>query len=206
MEAPALGFWPDWPLGSFIGWDETLNAGDAIVAVGTLALAGVTFWLAWQTRREVGLTTSSIELTREGIEAQDMPYVIATPNPRVPGPDAAWMPWSGSGNRWQLSLRLWNIGKGPAIVQDVQLDLDHEYLLPMRGQVPIAAGQAADVTLQGNWQPPGGDQAGLLRIYYRHSSGRVYMTRERVRMRPEGILAVDYERSPTDAEERTVSA
>jgi hypothetical protein len=39
-----------------------LTLGDALVAGGTLALAAVTFWLALQTRKEVGLSTDSIML------------------------------------------------------------------------------------------------------------------------------------------------
>ena len=129
-------------LGSF---DDSVSLGDALVAAGTLALAVVTFWLAWQTKREVGISTRSIDLAREGIEAQDMPFVIATANPEqsreldtTVSMLRLWWGFDPDGGDYLLQIRLWNIGRGPAIARDVRLQIGTRDLLgparPMRGR------------------------------------------------------------------------
>lgn len=62
-------------LGIYVSGDVTL--GELIVGIGTLALAGVTGWLARRTSEDVELSREGLKLTRESIEAADRPFLIA---------------------------------------------------------------------------------------------------------------------------------
>jgi hypothetical protein len=132
-----------------------LTLGDLIVGLGTLALAGFTYLLARKTGQEVGWTRRSVvaseenvRLTRQSVEAQDRPFVVATPpQEALPGREKALGTelreqrpmrfqrhesaqlapnWRGKQDtppdtpqHWFFHVRLWNVGKGPAIVTDL---------------------------------------------------------------------------------------
>jgi len=86
--------------------------------------------LARQTKRDVGLSRQNIAATEGAIEAEDMPFVIATPTPPLtvvsgtaidkivpltPGPRQG-MRFRGKPGSAEFHCRLWNIGKGPVMV------------------------------------------------------------------------------------------
>jgi hypothetical protein len=185
--------------------DYKLTLGDAIVGAGTLLLAVFTGWLAWQTRREVKKTDQSIALARESIEAQDMPYVIVMPQDRstieITGPHDV-------PPRWLLKVRLWNIGRGPAIVGDIRIasEPDGAELVDYQwAQRPVAAGGKRDSAL--GFAGPSDDFEDAegtltLRVYYRHASGARYMTTSRLEVSGQEVLPVSFVRSFADDDER----
>lgn len=160
-----------------------MTAGDLLVGAGTLLLAAFTAWLAFRTSRQVELTKESLGLSRESIEALDRPFVIATPNEhnRVlgfvePGPEHPGA---------RFSYRLWNIGKGPAIITDVSLfdqSTGREYLTEaekvQRAIAVAPAGRDELSPLAGG--PPGVGAKLKLRISYRSASGTSYRTESSV--------------------------
>jgi hypothetical protein len=197
-------------------FDDSVTLGDALVAGGTLALAGVTFWLAWQTRREVRASMTSIELAREGIEAQDMPFVIAAANPdQARDLDTTvsylrmWWRFSPDGD-YVLQLRLWNIGRGPAIARDVRLQAGGRDVLRPRtaeeGEIVIGPNQVHDLTLavDGGEPPLGDDLRGAMRIYYGHIGGTEYMTNSLALIGDQGVRASNFKRLRSDQEGRPV--
>src|SRR5947209_1259249 len=128
-----------WPLALSV--TGKMTGGDVVVGAGTLLLAASTAFLAVRTSREVKLTEQQVGLSRESIEALDRPFIIAMPNgnhailgfvedlPGHPG--------------WRFAFRLWNIGKGPGIVQHVSLSDPanrREYLTPVAQDIerPVA--------------------------------------------------------------------
>jgi hypothetical protein len=157
--------------------------GDLLVAVGTLLLAFFTWRLARQTRREVGLSAESIDMAREGIEAQDRPYVIASPV----DPNTYVLLNTSSG----LTLRLWNIGKGPGIVQGLSLDQEGERIpTNLQAQVVLTQNGQRDFLDPPLWlksdlsdTPPVGDELGSLRLAYTDASGVPYETVSRLLIR-----------------------
>jgi len=196
-------------MNALIEFDWALSFGDAIVGFGTLALAAVTMWLAWQSRREVQVSTESIGLAREGIEAQDMPFVIAVPDPeQARSLDATkssfwmWWDWHGEDDVYSLQVRLWNIGKGPAIVRDVRLQIGEEDVLKVRsgrfGEIVIAPGAAYDANLALESKPPEQERLGSLRVYFVHASGSEYMTRSDAYVGPDGVHCSNYAREACD--------
>jgi hypothetical protein len=195
-------------------FEDTLTLGDALVAFGTLALAGVTFWLALQTRREVKLSTSSIELARQGIEAQDMPFVICVPNPDQTDANGlsnieTRMWWDAFVDGYRLQMRLWNIGKGPAIVRDVRLLLgDDSDILWQRnvdlGELVIGPAEVHDIDVPSSGNQPPAEQMGEMHIYYAHSSGSEYMTSSSCPVGPGGVRCANFERKASDGMGRSV--
>jgi hypothetical protein len=190
-----------------------ITLGEALVAAGTLALAGFTWRLARQTRSEVGLSRETIELTQQSIEAQDMPFVIAHANPgRLQYLDKTknrlWMWWQLDEDLYSLQVRLWNIGKGPAIARDVRLVLSDDDVLFARpgriGEIVIEPGQGHDFTLPVNGFPPAGEQLGVMRVYYAHSSGTEYMTVSHAKIGEGGVHCSNFERKVSDGEGRSV--
>jgi hypothetical protein len=197
-------------------FDDSLTLGDALVAGGTLALAAVTFWLALQTKREVGNSNRSIELAREGIEAQDMPFVIATANPdqhreldKSTSYLRLWWGFSPDAD-WLLQIRLWNIGKGPAIARDIRLQGAGRDILGPRsaeiGEIVIGPGQVNDLTLPviGGEPPLDEDLRGSLQIYYGHIAGTEYMTTSLALIGEQGVRPSNFVRMLSDGEGRPV--
>jgi hypothetical protein len=195
-------------------FDETLSIGDALVGLGTLGLAGVTGLLAWQTRKEAEASKANIKLTRAGIEAQDMPYVIAVPNPDqirdLDGTTNSTFMWWGmhDGQFLTLQLRLWNMGRGPAIVRDIRLEVEgEEWLAANQDEMVIAPEGVRDVTIAvDRAEPPTSTHLGVLRIYYAHGSGTVHMTRSRAGVTNGGVRCSSFSRSLADGEERNLLA
>jgi hypothetical protein len=178
---------------AFLGIDLTghMSAGDLLVGLGTLALAGTTAWLAHRTSQEVGLTETSVFLTRESIEAIDRPFVVPTPHRDHAGRGIEFEEGEFSYDdpdqvlrQWHFYLRLWNIGKGPAIVDSLELiNGEREFLSEAERllEVPVGAGEASDQAAMAPHGPPEADATLMLRVCYRSGSGRRYSTTSTIR-------------------------
>lgn len=179
-------------------WAPEVNAGDALVALGTMMLAGVTAYLAWKTGKDVDLTADSVKLTREGldltresIEAADRPFVVPAPHQdrpeaiafedTVPRLFEMGVESEGPPPEWALAYRLWNVGTGPAIVEEVNL-------FAVDGSGYLVGGPQAERLVEQhkpgrdearrlaeNERPPGGS-TGRFEITYRSPSGQRYRT------------------------------
>jgi hypothetical protein len=169
-------------------WLHYVTYGDAIVGFGTLALAGLTAYLGWETRKSAHAAT-------EAVEASEEPFVIATPTDNWQAMELRhWeSPVSGTmppfeihrapndeGDELFVRLKLWNIGLGPTIVEDIRLDSgDAELLGDLAQFYTLGAGHAADIEVSSlNQWPTSG--TGTLTIKYRHASGRPYETKSTV--------------------------
>jgi hypothetical protein len=170
----------------FVTLQREMTAGDLLVGLGTLLLATFTWNLARRTSKAVKISEVGLELSRESIEALDRPFVIATPDgnrsllgfaevgPEHPG--------------WRFVYRLWNLGKGPAIVDAMSLvdavsqreHLTQDELMerPVAMTPPVYDGLSR---LEGNSPPATGSEL-TLRIWYRTASGTRYVSISRVKV------------------------
>jgi hypothetical protein len=162
-----------------------MSAGELLVGIGTLLLALFTYRLARRTSDVAELTESGLALSRESIEALDRPFIIASPGEphRLLGFSDKLGPEHPG---WRFVFRLWNLGKGPAIVENMPLIdsvTEHNYLTvnetmerAVAMQPPVYDGLS---TLVDN-SPPGAGAELTLRITYRSASGARYVTISRV--------------------------
>lgn len=164
--------------------DGKINLGDLLVAIGTLLLAFFTYRLATRTSRVAALTERGLALSRESIEALDRPFIIASPDEQHQllgfsnqlGPEH---------EGWRFVYRLWNLGKGPAIVEQMSLvdpDSSREYLdesEKMERSVAMNPPVHDGLTKLRNGTPGAGANL-LLKITYRSASGSRYATVSRL--------------------------
>jgi hypothetical protein len=197
---------------TFLHLSGDLTIGDLLVGIGTLALAGFTYRLSAFTQRQVEesgreILTSreSLEVARETNEAADRPFVIPTPQVQ-----RGAVSITRSGDR--LAIGLWNLGRGPALVSDVQLRLgDTEILTSLPNYIPVATGQAADMELR--LRGPVSElvqrcelsDMGTLRVFYSDASGRTYMTLSAVRRTDRSFLCRHSSRSEPDVDQRPLA-
>jgi hypothetical protein len=185
-----------------ISIDGHMTAGDLIVGGGTLALACVTWWLAHRTGQEVELTEEGLRLTRESIEAQDRPWVIATPNEHhklLGFVDIGMVSMDPHEPEFRFAYRLWNVGKGPAVVYYVTLcdeagnQLLGEEQMIERPVATTAVGRDELASIRGDMPGQGAELA--LTIRYRSGSGAEYETRSKVTVQDGGYcLCRDFSR------------
>jgi hypothetical protein len=187
------------PLADVLGFaiDGHVTVGDLVVGGGTIALALFTRSLAGETRTLALQTRQDVALTAQSIEASDLPFVIPSPAPldsgNMPapldfttgflkaGPPREAIAFGRAGDNQWLTLRLWNLGKGPAIVTAVRLTFGTTRVLEdIPSDLPIAAGQARDdmfAVVHGTVVPAdAANLTGELIIHYRHASGTSYTT------------------------------
>jgi hypothetical protein len=187
-----------WTAVLHLSWNGEVGAGDGVVGLGTLALAFFTWRLARQTKADVDVSRDSIAVSREAIEAADMPFVIPSSIPQdspfnLHSTDFPAIRFEQAGPMHWLAVRLC-----PAIVRDLRLDLDGaELLAPMRNHFPVAAEQAHDLNaeLQHAFVPADGERPGTLTVTYSHASGSLYRTECAVTIRMRYIECESYERS-----------
>jgi hypothetical protein len=167
-----------------------MTAGDLLVGVGTLALAGLTYL--------------SVRVARRSLEAADAPLVIGSHVPKdsqglediIKQPAAAALfklPFAGllppeielKDRPGRLFvMRLWNVGRGPAVLKDVRLTLGKDDVLGTTlSDVVVTAGGVSDQS----WAKvdlPATDGAliGSLRIIYEHPDGRLLHTEQEVEL------------------------
>jgi hypothetical protein len=197
-----------WRVGVHVELKSTV--GEVGVAIGTLALAFFTWQLAlqtkaevFQTRRELDLTQKSLDLTRESIEAGERPYVIPS---GFKGTGRIFLRYSADLG-WHLRVGLWNLGKGPGIVRDVQLLVNGQHVLqPLKAEIPISHVQpsVADqlLPLESRYTDKSGKQPILalpdgiysLLVFYRQSSGKELMTTTSVTRTDDRLLCAGFVR------------
>jgi hypothetical protein len=99
------------------GWDW--HGWDAMVAVGTITLAGVTFYLAMKTRADVGAALRSAETSERALAASLRPLIADVPLDET-GSTEADVFAEGADVRIYVPLR--NVGAGLALLSDADLD------------------------------------------------------------------------------------
>jgi hypothetical protein len=149
-----------------VDWDEKVGPGDYIVGGGTLALALGTLWLARQTARQA-------DLTKQSVEDAERPYVIATPHEDRP----EGLTFETSMHNLHFYYRLWNIGRGPALVFNVGLqENDQRELITFATPRALATGGAADFKAELATHTVPLPSRFTLRVVYQDGSRRTYMT------------------------------
>jgi hypothetical protein len=156
---------------AFVHVSSEMTAGDAIVGLGTLALALFTAWLALRTSAQVKISKEQMQLARESIEASDRPFVVPKRNTEVEG--VKFEPWV-------FVFGITNIGRGPAVVEKMHLLDDREANLfdePLEAVRALAADEKVDLqrALASQSKPPDGASV-WLHIYYRSAAGTSYRT------------------------------
>jgi hypothetical protein len=181
-----------------LDYDAHATAGELFVGVGTLALAAFTAWLANRTSQEVDITRRSVEAAEEGVRAQDRPFMVAIRGSDQTaiqfitrfeeyGVEQAELPPES----WAFVFRLWNMGKGPAIVSDVLFeDVDGRQVLAETGlEVLVAAPgeieQRRELSAPQRVPKPG--TTCTLWITYRDAAGVKYETRSQVEVDQGGV-------------------
>lgn len=140
-----------WMIASLI--DEHITLGDLVVGLGTIALAAFTATLARATSESVVLNRQDLALTRQGLEAADMPFVIAmqVPEKATQGmtPGIFHLRPGREADVLTIRLRLQNLGKGPAIVSAVELAYGHDsgLMWGLASDIPIPADQCSDIEM-----------------------------------------------------------
>ena len=129
--------------------------------------------------------------TRRSLRPWTSRSVIFTPQKR-----GGWIAWEAQeGNPEQLLGKLWNIGRGPAIIGDMRLVVDgSDVVAPAGGEIPLAADSDTRHSPQLLPGTPRGGR-GKLRIHYRSASGRGYVTEcDAVLHSVHGTLCKDFKR------------
>lgn len=172
-----------------------ITIGELIVGIGTLALAGVTWWLASRTSAEV-------ELTRESIEAIDRPFLVAETENFDITPALERGSREPTGDHWILYAKLENFGKGPAIFDGIGLRDANENELADQSWTTdsiLKEGDSIDVGIPVTH--PADEGASLrLRLYYRSASGARYQTIHELEVIAQNHVARrTFQRSPASA-------
>jgi hypothetical protein len=191
---------------SAITLSDSLTLGDLIVGAGTLALATFTAWLGFETR-------AAAKASQAAVEASEEPFVIATPTDDIKHmkltrqegqqPRGTAPPFeihrTGEAGAHFVRLKLWNIGSGPAIVQDVGLKRGSERFVDGLAHFqPVGAGHAADIEV-GSSAWPVSSRAATLTIDYIRASGLAYRTTSEVVIDGPLVLTKTYIRERLDS-------
>lgn len=153
---------------------------DALVAFGTLSLAGVTFFLAWSTRR------LAVETATE-VQAQWRPILVPVEDSiqifekdlsdlereRIPDPDVD----TRERIRRRLEMKIRNIGRGPA------LEIMVSHLWEAARPWTASSTDAGVIPPESEWllkhQGFSDERARDIRLQYRDLAGRRYVTEVR---------------------------
>jgi hypothetical protein len=93
----------------------TMTLGDLIVGLGTLALAGFTYWLGKSARAEGYQVAAQVQIERERLESESRPYVVPAPNPDWLTPDGRVAGGLFGNDGWKGLLPVKNVGPGAAL-------------------------------------------------------------------------------------------
>lgn len=153
-----------------------------MVGAGTLALAASTAWLAFRTSREVQIGEEQMRVSRASIEAQERPFVLPEHRDRGRWSSQATLAVAEALPTLPVlfSLVLKNFGKGPALLERIQLTSatgDDVLEDPLDGDVRVIAPDA-ELKLSAAWLGPS-PRVGLelkLRVSYRSVAGGHYTT------------------------------
>lgn len=184
-----------------------LSVGDIaqlVVGAGTGALALVTWKLARRTSEEVDLSREGLALTRESIEAQEMPFLVASFDLEYPNINLSPV-FEGDSEEpvdaeWTVGIKVENVGRGPAILFGaiaIGDDTEQEPQERWGAELAFKPGETKDLSVRTTVDPdPGGTLRLILR--YRSASGASYLTRHRIRVLKGGRTArLDIRREAT---------
>jgi hypothetical protein len=171
-----------------------MTAGDLLVGLATLVL--------------VFFTYRAVRVSRQSVEAADAPLLIgahvpkdstgleeiinvhegATPLAFEP-PFAGLVPYeikTTEGPRSVVVMRLWNVGRGPAVLKDVRLDLtEGDVLGTTASDVIVTPNGFSDQSWVNLTLPDDVNQTtrgGQLRILYEHPNGHLLQTLQNIEM------------------------
>jgi hypothetical protein len=159
-----------------------------IVGAGTGALAFVTWKLARRTSEEVDISRQSLLLSRDGIEALDLPFLVASFD--LDYPSVGMSPvFEGDSEEpvdaeWTIGMRIENIGRGPAILFGAITVGDDAEMTPTDKwgtELPLKAEETMELSVRTTVEPDPGRKL-LLVLRYRSASGTAYVTRHRIRI------------------------
>jgi hypothetical protein len=171
------------------------------VGAGTGALAFVTWKLARRTKEDVDLSRRGLALTRESIEALDMPFLVASFDLEYPSVNLSPV-FEGDSEEpvdaeWTVGMKVENVGRGPAILFGAIAIPDGVEDEPdgfWAAELPFKPGQAQELSVRTTVDPDPGRTLRLI-LRYRSASGRSYVTRHRVRIgRGGGTARLDIRR------------
>jgi hypothetical protein len=167
---------------AFLHITSEMTAGELLVGLGTLALASFTAWLARRTSAEVQISEAQMKLSYESIEALDRPFVV----PERPTSKGIVV------RDGHLTAKLRNYGKGPALVEEIQLvdDLSLQYLKnPFENSVRAIA-PAGELALRAPLAVRQLHEGAKLdfRVFYRSASGIRYVTISEARVLADGLI------------------
>jgi hypothetical protein len=175
-----------------------LTVGDAsqiAVGVGTGALAWVTSKLAHRTKEEVDLSREGLSLTRESIEALDIPFLVASFDLEYPNLNLSPV-FEGDREEpvdaeWRIAMELENVGRGPAVLfgaiaTSPDAATSSEGL--WRVEMVLKPGEVQELSVSTTVDPTPGQEL-LVLLYYRSASGIRYVTKHRIRVLKNGRTA-----------------
>jgi hypothetical protein len=175
-----------------------LSVGDVaqlVVGAGTGALALVTWKLARRTSEEVDISRRGLALTRESIEALDMPFLVASFDLEYPNVDLSPV-FEGDSEEpvdaeWTVGMNVENIGRGPAILYGaiaIPDDAEQEPQERWAAELAFKPGETMELSVRTTVDPDPGRTLRLI-LRYRSASGAGYVTRHRVRVLKQGRTA-----------------
>lgn len=178
----------------------SISVGDLVVGVGTLALAVATGLLARHARREVDVSRTNLDLTRDSIEALDRPFLIASPDIFDYTPTKDLDTGIVSSAELALFVDLQNLGRGPAILDGASLtNEDGREMVSGSWSVESAftAGEERSFGIgMGDVAYPVEGERLLLRLYYRSASATRYETSHHIRVgRQARATRLDFKRT-----------
>lgn len=179
---------------TFLGldWSGEINAGDLLVGVGTLLLAGVTAWLAKRTSDEVDRSQEGIEVAQRGLEMHDWPFLVASPDAPTFDLSPTYDRDTGepSGDpEWRCDVNLINYGRGPAILDGASLrneagsELVNTAWVVESIHLPEDEPTLVGIGLGDTGDLPVTDAHLTLRLLYRSATGVRYETSHRLLVR-----------------------
>lgn len=180
---------------------EEISIGDFVVGVSTIVMAVLTGFLAWQTRRsvlsaedEIRLTTDQVRISRQTMEAQSRPFLVPTDSVdymvTLKGEVTLPVQFLEFDGKKCFVFRLWNVGIGPAIVNEISMRVDgRECLEPLDEQVLIDVNiGVSDQRRPLRIAESLATEPGTLRIKYADASGVVYSTESDYEVRENGVF------------------
>jgi hypothetical protein len=192
-------------LGAFLDLQVSgdINAGELLVGVGTILLAGITAWLAKRTGEEVDRGRENVDLAARALEMHDWPFLVATPDRPTFGLSPIFDRDTGEpvgDPEWRCDAILVNHGRGPAILDGASLrDIHGREFVDVHWKVesiylPGEEPRLAGIGLGFNEPAPGGVLT--LRLLYRSATGTRYETSHRLEVAPrQRAIRLDFQQT-----------
>jgi hypothetical protein len=165
------------------------------VGIGTGALAWVTAKLAHRTKEEVDLSREGLSLTRESIEALDIPFLVASFDLEYPNLNLSPV-FEGDREEpvdaeWTIALKVENVGRGPAVLfgaiatsPGAEEGSEGRWAVEM----VLKPDEMQELSVSTTVDPNPGRELSVL-LFYRSASGIRYVTKHRIRVLKNGRTA-----------------